>query len=439
MASAIRRLRIGIGQQIANTAGVHDAFIPAPRQPPMTYRISPRTPEGARVVAIAEALNEPLRARADAADRANRIDPENYQDMQRTGLAAAFVPEELGGLGLHSMHDWTLVIATLAKGDGSAAIAISMHLSATRGLAGVYRSNPPGSAPHERAKAFLQKVARGEMLICSTTTERGNDNLHPLTEAYAHAQGWRINGTKHFVTMSPLATHIATNVRMRDADGDHITNVLLPMATAGVVQHDNWDALGMRASGSQSITFADCIAPKDALRRIGPWGQWSIPVLVNRTLANVPLVGAFLGLAEAAFDYALAHQRKADGATSRAGVPHALAEMEILLATSQSILARLGEQLDTFMAESRGGADATWEQGHELMKDYQSAKWVVNKNAIEIVSQSMDLFGGGGFAASNPLSRIYRDVRAGPFMQPYSPIDAREYVGRVLLEQYPDA
>jgi alkylation response protein AidB-like acyl-CoA dehydrogenase len=63
----------------------------------------------------------------------------------------------------------------------------------------------------------------------------------------------------------------------------------------------------------------------------------------------------------------------------------------------------------------------------------------VNKNAIEIVSQSMDLFGGGGFAASNPLSRIYRDVRAGPFMQPYSPIDAREYVGRVLLEQYPDA
>ena len=292
------------------------------------------------------------------------------------------------------MHDWTLTIATLARGDGSAAIAISMHLSATRGLAGIYRANLPGSPPHERAKAFLEAVAKGEMLICSTTTERGNDNLHPLTEAFAHPNGWRINGTKHFVTMSPLATHIATNVRMRDADGDHIANVLFPMSTPGVVQHDNWDALGMRASGSQSITFNDCIVPKDALRSIGPWGQWSIPVLVNRTLVNVPLVGAFLGLAEAAFDYAIAHQRKTEGAPSRAGVSHALAEMEILLATSQSILARLGEQLDTFMAESRGGADATWEQGHELMKDYQTAKWVVNKNAIAIVSQAMDLFGG---------------------------------------------
>jgi len=38
---------------------------------------------------------------------------------------------------------------------------------------------------------------------------------------------------KHFVTMSPLATHVATNVRMRDADGDHIANVLLPMNTEG--------------------------------------------------------------------------------------------------------------------------------------------------------------------------------------------------------------
>ena len=59
------------------------------------------------------------------------------------------------------------------------------------------------------------------------------------------------------------------------------------------------------------------------------------------------------------------------------------------------------------------------------MKNYQSAKWVVNRNAIDIVSRAMDLSGGGGFMARNPLSRLYRHVRAGPFMQPHSPIDAR--------------
>ncbi|MBT5897073.1 MAG: acyl-CoA/acyl-ACP dehydrogenase [Rhodospirillaceae bacterium] len=417
----------------------------------MSYSIVPNTPAGARAVGAATELIETFRARADAADRANQIAPENYADMQRTGVAAAFVPEELGGMGLRSLHDWILIIATLAKGDGSAAIAISMHLSATRGLAALYRGNEAGSPPYIRAKIFLEAVARGEMLICSTTTERGTDNLHPLTEATWCEAGWRLNGTKNFVTMSPLATHVAMNVRMRDGDqggdgdgnkngnGDHIANVLLPMNTDGVQPLGDWDALGMRASGSQSVQFDNCLVPHDALRTIGPWGQWSIPILINRTLANVPLVGAFLGMAEAAFQYALDGQSTNQTVKSRSGVHHALAEMEISLATAQSILARMGERLDDFMATTNGGATATYEQGHELMKDYQSAKWVVNRHAIDIVSQAMDLAGGGGYLARNPLSRLYRDVRAGPFMQPQSPIDAREYMGQVLLGDYPEA
>ena len=405
----------------------------------MSYKISPMTPEGMRAVAAAAALIEPFCERADAADRANEMCSENFTDMQRSGVASSFVPVDLGGFGLRSMHDWNLLVATLAHGDGSAAIAISMHLSATRGLEAVYRNNEPGSAAHERAKHFLKAVAQREMLICSTTTERGTDNLHPFSEAVEVDSGWRLNGTKHFVTMSPLATHIATNLRMRDNEGDHIVNVLFPLDTPGVRPHGDWNALGMRASGSQSVSFENCLVPHDALRKIGPWGRWSIPVLVHRTLANVPLVAAFLGIAEAAFEIGLDVQKKADKAASRPGVAHALAEMEILLATSQSILAQLGQKLARFMDATEGGATATYDQGHELMKDYQCAKWVVNRNAIAIVNQAMDLFGGGGYMARNPLTRLYRDVRAGSFMQPHSPIDARDYMGRVLLGSYPDA
>ena len=409
----------------------------------MSYHITPTTPAGARIIAAASDLIETFRSRADAADRANEFCSANYADMQRTGIAAAFVPEELGGGDLRSLHDWILLIATLAKGDGSAAIAISMHLSTTRGLAAIYRRSEADSAPNTRARIFLEAVAKGSMLICSTTTEQGTDNLHPLSEAVRSGDGWRLNGTKNFVTMSPVATHVAANVRMRDEDGDHIANVLLPMIIEGVRPLGDWDALGMRASGSQSVQFENCFLPHDALRKIGPWGQWSTPILVNRTLANVPLVGAFLGIAEGAFQYALdAHVLgQGDGARSktRSGVHHALAELEISLATAQSILARMGQQLDDFMAMTNGGTTATYDQGHELMKDYQSAKWVVNRNAIDIVGQAMDVCGGGGYLARNPLSRLYRDVKAGPFMQPYSPIDAREYVGKVLLGEYPQS
>ena len=80
----------------------------------MSYAISPRTPEGARAVLAAADLIEPFRERADAADRANEMCVENYADMQHSGVAASFVPEELGGFGLQSMHDWNLIIATLS-------------------------------------------------------------------------------------------------------------------------------------------------------------------------------------------------------------------------------------------------------------------------------------------------------------------------------------
>ena len=63
------------------------------------------------------------------------------------------------------------------------------------------------------------------------------------------------------------------------------------------------------------------------------------------------------------------------------------------------------------------------------MKNYQSAKWVVNRNAIDIVSRA-NLSGGGGFMARNAITSLSPRPRR-PFMQPHSPIDARDYVGNV--------
>ncbi|MED6309049.1 MAG: hypothetical protein VX624_04020, partial [Pseudomonadota bacterium] len=127
-------------------------------------------------------------------------------------------------------------------------------------------------------------------------------------------------------------------------------------------------------SGSQSVQFDNCLIPQDALRTIRPKGGWSIPVRVNRTLANVPLVGAFLRIAETAMALAIAGRKKAEDTASRPGKDNSLAEKEILSAKSQSIVGRHGEDLNHFMRETNRGVDATYEQGHEIMNDYQSAK-----------------------------------------------------------------
>ena len=59
------------------------------------------------------------------------------------------------------------------------------------------------------------------------------------------------------------------------------------------------------------------------------------------------------------------------------------------------------------------------------------------QNAIGIVSRAMDVCGGSAFMSRHELSRLYRDVRAGPFMQPFSPTEAREYIGQIALGMPP--
>jgi alkylation response protein AidB-like acyl-CoA dehydrogenase len=359
----------------------------------------------------------------------------------------AFVPEELGGFGLTSIHDWMAGICSLGRGDGSVALIVNMHLAVSRGMALAYNAGKASGnqALAARMEASLRQIESGDMIICATATEPGTDNLHPFTEAVRTDDGWSINGHKIFVTGSPLATHVAMNIRLpgEAEDGsDLLGGVTLPLSTPGVLPQGDWDAMGMRASGSQAVKFDNVLIPRQMVNIISPWGRWSVPVLMNRNLANMPLVGAFLGIAEHAYELAIeAASREAKKGkprnAERAGIQHEIAEIEIALVTAQGMLARTGQYADAFLAEFVG-EKLTLEAGHELLKNHQSMKWVVNSHAIDIVSRAMNVVGGSAFMAAHPLSRLYRDVRAGPFMQPYSPTEARDYIGKVALGIYPE-
>ena len=104
----------------------------------MSFEIKAKSWEGIAFAEAAQSLIPGFRERAAAADRENSMCKENFEALAKTGIAAAFVPQSLGGLGLESVHDWLSGIATLARGDGSTAIAINMHLGVSRGMALAY-------------------------------------------------------------------------------------------------------------------------------------------------------------------------------------------------------------------------------------------------------------------------------------------------------------
>lgn len=403
--------------------------------------LQPATPAGIRFATLATEHAAVFRERAAAHDAAGTMPSENYDDMKRSGFIAAFVPEELGGLGLESVHDWCAGLERLARGDPSTAIAIDMHFGSSRGLAVRWRATGDASADSPVARQ-LRAIVEGKLIFCGTATEPGTDNLRPRTTATRTADGWSITGRKIFVTLSPLANVCNMNVRVQQEDGDRIGFATVPVDTPGFLPQDDWDSLGMRASGSQSVVFEDCQVPAHAVVVAGPWGQWTPASLLQRTIGNLTLVAAFLGIAERARELATEAARKESkvklgGALGlSAGVQHLLGEIDIELAAARAVLATTARDLDGILANT-GGVLASLEEGHAIMRDYQCAKWTVNQNAISIVSKAMDVVGGSAFTSRHELSRLYRDVRAGPFMQPFSPTELHTYVGQVAAGMLP--
>jgi alkylation response protein AidB-like acyl-CoA dehydrogenase len=407
----------------------------------MDFALQPRTTAGARFVTLAEQHAADFATRADQHDREGSFPFENIAAMQRSGVMAACVPVELGGLGVESMYDAVLGINRLGRGDGSTAIATTMHLFSSWVLTRAWRAaTAAGEMPQaERAASLLRQIGAGQLVQCSPQSEPGTDMLHPLVEATKVEGGWHLNGRKIFGTLSPAASLMAIACRVRDPQGGfRRAFASVPRGSAGMDIKNNWDALGMRASGSHDIVFQDCFVPEAALREDGPWGEWTERSLSGQMAFNMGLVGAFLGIAEAARDaiVALVKTRRRGPSSrtlaARPAIQHTIAEIEIALAAARATLGRTATTADAFFSHHPAGR-VPLDELHALMKDFQCTKWFVNRQAIEIVDRALTTSGGVGYLSTSPLSRLYRDVRAGPFMQLFSPNEAFEYIGKVTL------
>jgi alkylation response protein AidB-like acyl-CoA dehydrogenase len=73
--------------------------------------------------------------------------------------------------------------------------------------------------------------------------------------------GWHLNGRKIFGTLSPAASHMMIVCRFRDPQGGFRRAMAsIPSGSAGVDIKNNWDALGMRASGSHDIALDEVLS-----------------------------------------------------------------------------------------------------------------------------------------------------------------------------------
>lgn len=396
--------------------------------------LTPRTEAGARLTATAERLAQELAGRAGVHDREGSFPHESFRALAREGIFRAPVPEELGGLGVTSVHDVVVAAGRLARGDASVAIGVNMHLVAVLNM--VRRLQLAAASGNERrAAAFgdsLATIAREGVLLAAAISEPGQDLLRPGTVATRTDTGWRIDGRKSFCTMSPAATALYASVRFVDDEGvERYGYVTIPADAAGVVVHDDWDALGMRASGSHSITLDGVELPPSALRGGFATGD-PVPYMERNLTAGLFHAASSLGIAESALATAAAALARRPGGRDDARARMLAAESTIDLTAGRALLGRAATLVDEHYA-ANPTADGTAEQLTALFAEAQAAKTFLNESATRIVDRALALSGGAGYLNGSPLARAYRDARAGAFMHPLGANRAYDFVGRLAL------
>ena len=402
----------------------------------MPIELTAHTDAGARLVAIAEQLSEQLAARAAEHDRDGTYPFEAIDALKAAGYFAAPVPVELGGLGVSSGHDLVVASSRLARGDASVTIGVNMHLVAVLNLER-RRQVAVAAGTERRARGFassLERIVRDGVVLAAAISERGQDLTRPGTRATRTESGWRIDGRKMFCTMSPAATDLYVAVAYADDEGiERYAYAMVPTDAPGLVVHDDWDALGMRASGSNSVSLEGVVLPEHGVRGGFRAGD-PLPYMERNLLAGLFHAAASLGIAESADQ--VARQGIAGRINGAARPRMQVADNALDLAASRGVLSRAAALIDQHRA-ANPASDGTADQLGALFAEAQAAKAFVGEAAARIVDRALALSGGAGYLNGSPLARAYRDVKAGSFMHPLGANRAYDYLGHVALGEQP--
>jgi alkylation response protein AidB-like acyl-CoA dehydrogenase len=216
---------------------------------------------------------------------------------------------------------------------------------------------------------------------------------------------------------------------------------IAPIDRPGVKIMNNWDGLGMRASGSHDVVFTDYFVSDEEFDDTGKYGEFNAPFLALGTNSSMGLSSIFLGIAETAHELAISAIHRRDGSLYPMNQT-TIAENEIDLAAARGILSRGAQYYDEFYQTGVefpvGEIDNSPETAFKMIKNGACTKKFVMETAATIVDRCVTLYGGGAYVSDNPMAKLYRDVRAGQFMQPWARNQAIEIIGKVALDLDPN-
>jgi butyryl-CoA dehydrogenase len=235
-----------------------------------------------------------------------------------------------------------------------------------------------------------------------TEPQAGSDAGATRTTAQLDGDDWVINGTKVFITNAgtPLSAFvIVAAVTGRRPDGrSEISTLLVPQHTPGYQLAPPYQKLGWRASDTRELTFNDCRVPRENL--VGERGAGLRQFLELLDGGRIGIAAMSLGLAQTCIDRSLAY------AHTRQQFGRPIFEFEAV----QFALADLQTQVDLARLMTYKAATLR-DAGRPHTREAAMAKLVASETAVRAAEQAIQIHGGWGFMAENPVTRYYRDAK----------------------------
>ncbi|MDZ4811270.1 MAG: acyl-CoA dehydrogenase family protein [Pseudomonadota bacterium] len=366
---------------------VEENLFPYPRM-----RERDREMLGAMVDAIDDFLND-KHADLKKWDRDAHQPEEFIQALREMGLFGLIIPEAHGGLEL-SNAAYARVLSQTSGHDSSVSLTIGAHSSI--GMKGILLSGSDA----QKAR-YLPRLASGELIaaFCLTESGAGSDAASVRTKATRNDDAsWTLSGEKIWITNGGIAGLYTVFARTDTAEGK-MTAFIVEAGWPGVSHGPHEDKMGIRASSTTTVAFADVRVPaENVLGEVGKGFKVAMGILNNgRTGLGGGAVGGMKALIR------LSTQQAKD----RKQFDRPIAEFGLV----REKIAQM--TIDCFAAES-----AVWMVAHYIdsgCSDYSmeaAISKVFASDAIQRAAhEALQIAAGNGFMREFPYEQITRDAR----------------------------
>ena len=344
--------------------------------------------------AVADLAEADVRPRVQSMEEARKIDPALTGKFAQLGLMGIAVPEQFGGSD-GSLMMITLAVEEISKVDAAAAIQVDVQNTLVN-----YPINRYGTVAQK--EQFLTQLAAGTVgAYALSEPGSGSDAFALATRADKVDGGWRLNGAKAWITNGAEAEIFVVFATMKPEAGyKGITAFIVQRGTEGFSIGRKEDKLGIRASSTTALHFADVFVPDAQL--LGDAGVGYKIAIETLNEGRIGIGAQMLGIAQGALTAAVSYlkERKQFGKSLSEfqGIQFQVAQVATELEAARLLIYNAARLKDG---------------GHDIAREGAMAKLFASQMCERVTSLCVELFGGYGYTREYPVEKFYRDAKIG--------------------------